>query len=87
MWFKSDDDWRKIQRDGCYCANWRSGLKDGDPIFKFEPCDYDVTLIKVTHKATGEVCYISALGLVRDLYRGQPQNASVILNVRHFLGE
>lgn len=86
MWFSDNKTWRAIQRDGCYVANWRSGLRDGDPLFKFEPCEDDVTLIKVTSKTDGTVHYISALGLVRDLYREQPQNASVILDVRDFHG-
>ncbi len=86
MWFTPDKQWRKIQREACYCANWRSGLPTGDPVFLFEPCEADVTLIKVTYKPTGTVIYKSALGLVRELYGVQPQNASVILETKDFHG-
>ena len=86
MWFTADKQWRKIQREGCYVANWRSGLREGDPLFLFEPCEDDVTLVKVTSKTDGTVHYVSALGLVRDLYREQPQNACVILETQDFYG-
>lgn len=84
MWFTPDHKWRSIQKDACYVANWRSGLSTGDLLFKFEPCADDVTSIQVTHKQTGETTIISALGLVRELYKQVPGNASVILQARPF---
>lgn len=84
MWFTPDSTWRKIQRDVCYVWTWRLGLKGGDPELTYEPCEEDVTAIKVTLKRTGEVTYLSALGLCRQAYAQQPQNASVILNGRDF---